>query len=251
MAGFSTQQLRLVLCGLGRMGSVVERVARAEGHAIAAKLGENAAEWPERVDADAVIDFSAPEALFPLLDWAGRNRINLVVGTTGWYDRLDEVRERVQAADIGFLYSPNFSLGMQLFFRLAGVAAGLFGRLPDYDCAIHEMHHRGKADSPSGSAQHLAKILLDRTSKKQVLADRAQGRIEPEALHVTSTRVGAVPGTHVVLFDSDADSVELVHRARGRQGFARGALRAAEWLQGKRGFFTVDDMLEDMLNGGS
>ena len=250
MESSASRQLRLVLCGLGRMGSVVESVAVSQGHQIVAKLGPDAQQWPEGVFADAVVDFSGPAALFPLLDWSERNRVNLVVGTTGWYDEIDRVRERVLAAGIGFLYSPNFSLGMQLFFRLVERAAELFGNLHDYDCAVHELHHRGKADSPSGSAQHLARILLAGTRKTDILVDRSQGKIAEETLHVTSTRVGAVPGTHLVLFDSEADSVELVHRARGRQGFALGAIRAAEWLVGRRGFFTVDDMLEDMLSGG-
>ncbi len=248
--GTSANRLRLVLCGLGRMGSAVESVAISQGHRIVAKLGPDAQHWPTGVRADAVVDFSAPGVLFHLLDWGEENQVNIVVGTTGWYDAIEEVRKRVLAAGIGFLYSPNFSLGMQLFFRVVEQAAELFGNLHEYDCAVHELHHRGKADSPSGSAQHLARVLLAGTRKTSVLLDRVQGKIPEETLHVTSTRVGAVPGTHLVLFDSEADSVELVHRARNRRGFALGAIRAAEWLVGKRGFFTVDDMLEDMLSGG-
>src|SRR5262249_11431940 len=132
---------------------------------------------------------------------------------------------------------------VNIYFRIVAAAAALMQNASEYDPFIHEWHHRQKADSPSGTALHLAEILMKRIERKTELAvDRAASRINPNALHVTSTRVGTVAGTHTVGFDSDADSIEVTHVAKGRRGFALGALRAAHWIRGKKGVYTMDDV---------
>ena len=172
---------------------------------------------------------------------------NIVIGTTGWYDKLDDVKQIVKAKKIGLLYSSNFSLGMNIFCQIIASAAHAFDKFDAYDAAISEIHHKGKVDSPSGTALTLGQIILQHLHrKKQVLYETPHAVLKPEQLHITSTRVGHVCGTHRVLFDSDADSIELVHTAKNRSGFALGALLAAEWLKGKKGIFTMKDVLSSI-----
>jgi len=145
--------------------------------------------------------------------------------------------------DSGLLYSPNFSIGVNMAFRLVAAAAEMMNSATAYDAWIHEWHHRQKADSPSGTALKLAEILLAKIDrKKRIETARVDGKIDPSALHVSSTRVGAVPGTHIVGFESDADSIEIKHVAKTRRGFALGAIRAAQWLKGRKGVYTMDDV---------
>jgi 4-hydroxy-tetrahydrodipicolinate reductase len=168
-------------------------------------------------------------------------RKDIVVGTTGWYDHVPEIRKTVK--DSGVLYSPNFSIGVNIVFRLAKAAAELMNNAPQYDPYIHELHHRQKIDSPSGTALKLGEILLSGIDRKKRMQTQALDRkIDPEELHVSSTRTGTFAGTHTVGFDSDADLIEITHTAKTRRGFALGAVRAAQWLKGKKGVFTMDDV---------
>ena len=169
---------------------------------------------------------------------------NLVVGTTGWYESMEEVRGLVKQHKIGFLHASNFSLGVNIFMQLAADAAHLLERYPQYDVAITEVHHRAKADSPSGTALSLGSAVLKALHRKSELSpETSHGVLKEHQLHVTSTRVGHVTGKHTVLFDSEADSIELVHTAKNRTGFALGAVVAAEWLKGKKGMYTMRDVL--------
>lgn len=154
---------------------------------------------------------------------------------------MPELREKIK--DSGLLYSSNFSLGMNIFQRLVKRAAELFAKTAEYDPFIHEIHHRQKADSPSGTAITLANILLANIERKnRIYPHTAEGKIDPSALHVSSTRAGSVTGTHSVSFDSEADLIELRHVAKNRHGFALGALAAARWLRGRKGIYTMDDV---------
>ncbi|MDZ7372690.1 MAG: 4-hydroxy-tetrahydrodipicolinate reductase [candidate division KSB1 bacterium] len=240
----------LALIGYGRMGKTLERVAKEEGHRVAAVYTDvqpvQAKLIPREVE--VCVDFSLPDAVPTNVAEVARAGRPMVIGTTGWYQKLPEVEAIVREAGIGLIYAPNFSLGVNLFFRLVEAAAQLYGKLGTYDCGIHEIHHAGKADSPSGTALKLAELVVRHwAGKAEVLADRPPGRIGPHQLHVTSTRCGTFPGEHILYLDSPDDTIELHHRARGREAFARGALRAAEWIRDRRGLFTLDDMLEDLL----
>ena len=145
---------------------------------------------------------------------------------------------------VGFLHASNFSLGVNLFFQMILDAAHMLDPHPEYDVSIHEEHHTGKVDSPSGTALSLGSIILQSMKRKSsILHETPRGRVAPEQLHVTSTRVGHVAGKHTVLFDSECDSIEFVHTAKSRKGFALGALVGAEWLRGKKGFYTMKDVI--------
>ncbi len=242
--------MNIALIGYGKMGKEVERVAAERGIRIAKifEAGNNDGGEGLTKDArktvDVCIDFSSPEAVMDNIDAVTSSGHNMVVGTTGWYDRLDQVRKMVKERKTGFLFAPNFSLGVNIFHQIVMDAARLFERYPQYDVAITEVHHRGKADSPSGTALSLASEVLKVDKRKnELVTDTLHGPIKQHQLHVTSTRVGAVTGRHSVLFDSDCDTIELVHTAKNRTGFAVGAIVAAEWLKGKKGFFTMRDVI--------
>jgi 4-hydroxy-tetrahydrodipicolinate reductase len=172
----------------------------------------------------------------------------VVSGTTGWYAKLDELRRIVGVSSIGYLYGSNFSIGAHMFFAIAAAAAELASRSPGYDILGYELHHKRKKDSPSGTALTIAKILTTgHDRQKKLVTDRLDRAIAPDELHFASVRGGEFPGTHTVLLDSAFDTIELTHRARSRGGFALGAVRAAEWLAGRKGLFEVNDFIQDIL----
>jgi 4-hydroxy-tetrahydrodipicolinate reductase len=245
--------MNIALIGNGKMGKEVEHAAAErkvrivkvftlENNLRAMGLTTEALR-----DVDVCIDFSAPTAALENIRAVAECRKNIVVGTTGWYDKLKEVEKIVLEKKIGLLYSANFSLGMNIFSQILASAAHFFEKFECYDVAIHETHHRGKADSPSGTALMLGQITLQNIRrKKTMLHETAHQTISPEQIHITSTRVGSTFGIHRVLFDSEADSIELVHTAKNRTGFALGALIAAEWLKGKKGIFTMKDIFTSL-----
>ncbi len=242
--------MNLALIGHGKMGKEVERVAHEKGFKIVKifEVDENpdatALTREALKSVDVCIDFSSPEAVLSNIEAVADCGKNMVVGTTGWYDRLDYVRKLVKEKKIGFLYGSNFSLGVNIYNQIVMDAAHLLEKYPQYDVAISEVHHKGKADSPSGTALTLGSTILQAIKRKSELVTETQhGVIKPHQLHVTSTRMGTVTGKHTVLFDSEADSIELVHTAKSRSGFAIGAIVAAEWVKGKKGFYTMRDVL--------
>lgn len=224
------------------MGHEIDSAAREQGESITRVFEWDRTVTPEALaDVDICIEFSTPDAVFQNIRAAIEARRDIVVGTTGWYQHLPEIKAVVKES--GLLYSANFSLGMNIFFRIVRQAAVLMNRSADYDPYIHEIHHRQKADSPSGTALTLARILTENIDrKKETLARPSDGKINPDMLHVTSTRAGFFPGTHTVGFDSESDSIELRHTAKSRRGFALGALAAARWLRGRKGVYTMDDV---------
>lgn len=234
--------MRITLVGYGRMGPEVRVIAEARGHAIARVFDVERPPLPESdPQADVIIDFSTAQAVIPTLHWASKWRVPVVEGTTGWYEQLGEAEG---LPGLTMVYSPNFSPGVYLFARLVAAAGELFAATGDYDAYIHEWHHSGKADSPSGTALRLADILMARMpGKRSACTETCHGRIEPDRLHVTSTRVGRYPGTHEVGFDSRWDTVTLRHQAGGREAFAYGAVLAAEWIVGRQGIFNMDDFM--------
>jgi 4-hydroxy-tetrahydrodipicolinate reductase len=250
--------MRVSIIGYGAMGQMVERAARAGGHAIAAIVDPVAAAAPGRYKTiaevedlgDAAVEFTRPDtAAANITALAGRG-IPTVAGTTGWHDRLGEVTRAVEAAGGALLWSSNFSMGVNLFYRIAWYAAELFNSFPEYDAGGCEVHHNHKLDSPSGTAKTLVKGVLARLDRKRgAVWETLNRRPEPDELHFPSLRLGSAPGTHRLLFDSPADTIEITHTARSREGFAAGAVRAAEWLTAcpRRGVFTVDDMLRELL----
>jgi len=209
--------MKIALHGYGKMGHAVERVAKEAGHEIVAAQ-----------EAEVLIDFSHADGLDHAIDLAIKNKLDLVIGTTGWNDRIEEVRDRVK--DIGCVYASNFSPGANVTFALARRAGELFARFPQYAAGMEERHHAQKKDAPSGTALRIAGEVKDGSG----------GKLDPP---IASSRVGAEFGLHTVFFDSPDDLVEISHRARGREGFARGAVFAAELVRGKKGLWRFDELL--------
>jgi 4-hydroxy-tetrahydrodipicolinate reductase len=244
----ATAPLSLALVGYGTMGREIERLAPQYGCAVQqvfrserplANAGEGA--W----NFDVAIDFSLPALVKDNAHALAARGKHIVVGTTGWTNHADELRQMVELAKIGMVWGANFSVGVQMFCRLVRAAAELANKYDDYDLALHELHHRRKLDSPSGTALALAAIVGQVVERKtSVLADTAHGKIPEAALHLSSTRVGDVPGTHTLYIDSAADTLELTHRARNRSGFAIGALRAAQWIRDKHGWYDFADIFD-------
>jgi 4-hydroxy-tetrahydrodipicolinate reductase len=231
--------VRIALLGYGKMGKLVESIALREGWEVSPKLdigdnAEGAGITPESMDGvDAVIEFSQPEAVLSNIEAAARARVNMVVGTTGWSDQRSKVEKIVRDSGIGLIYGANFSLGMNLFFEIVSHAARLVGMIPQYDAYISEEHHRAKKDAPSGTALNLLDLMRPHLSNPN--------------LNIASIRAGAIPGTHVIGFDSVADTILLEHRARSRQGFAEGAVLAARWIAGKKGIYDFRQVFHEIV----
>ena len=220
--------MKIALHGYGKMGQTIERVAVAAGHEIVCirDVGRNDA----LNGAEVVIDFSHASALDDALTLACENKVALVIGTTGWNDRVGEVRRRVEGAGIACVYASNFSPGANVMFALARRAGELFARFPQYAAGMEERHHSQKKDAPSGTALKIATEVKDGSA----------GKLEPP---IAASRVGAEFGLHTLFFDSPDDLIELSHRARGREGFARGAVFAAERIVGRKGLLTFEDLM--------
>jgi 4-hydroxy-tetrahydrodipicolinate reductase len=233
LLGYSSP-MNFLLLGIGKTGSLVAQVARERGHQARA-LGSSdnphgAALAKEMLrGVDVVIDFTTPKAVVENITACTRAGATMVVGTTGWYGELPRIRELVENSGIGFLYGSNFSVGVNLFFDIAQAAAAALTK--GYTGAIEERHHAQKKDQPSGTAAVLQRILKD------------QGGVEVE---ITSVREGDLVGTHIVTLRSAGDTITLSHEAHSRRGFADGAVHAAEWLAGKRGFFDFKDVWRRM-----
>jgi 4-hydroxy-tetrahydrodipicolinate reductase len=242
--------MHISLIGYGKMGKEIERIALEKGWSVDARVDITLPPPPAEVyrTTDVAIHFAGAATLADdLRPWAKAKK-NIVIGTTGWGPQMPEIEALVKDHCIGLLYAANFSLGVNLFYRILRTAGALFDKAADYDVFVHEVHHKDKADSPSGTALKIADILLETIGrKKEILGETSHTKIRPEQLHVGSSRGGAVPGTHTVMFDSAADSIELKHTARNRSGLAMGSLLAAEWVKGKHGLFTFDDMMEDIF----
>jgi len=237
------------------MGQEVERVLRARGHEIAARIDPQApgADAPTLTEEtartlDVAIEFSQADAVLENARAYVRFGVNAVVGTTGWYGKLDELKSILSTGRIGLVYGSNFSIGAHLFFALVAAATELSNPFPEYDILGWEIHHKRKKDSPSGTALSLAKIITStHARKKKIVTDKLDRAPGPEELHFASVRGGDIPGVHTVLLDSQFDTIELTHSARSRGGLAVGAVQAAEWIQGKKGLFEVTDFVQDIL----
>jgi len=236
--------MKIALIGYGKMGQLVEKIAIQRGHTIVSRISQKSPLSKEAIkDSQICIDFSHPEAVLKNVQHVADAGKNLILGTTGWHEHMDSIKTIVSKHQIGFLFSANFSIGVNLFLAIVNEAARLMNEFPDYDVGMVELHHNKKADSPSGTALAIAqKLLANIQRKKHIRKDTPEARIPPDALHISSLRCGSIPGTHSVIFDSPADTITLTHEARSREGFALGAVAAAEWLGGKKGFFTIEDM---------
>jgi 4-hydroxy-tetrahydrodipicolinate reductase len=222
--------MKVLIVGYGRMGKLVASLCPEYGLDVAGTVDIAEAGAPEKWPAaDVAIDFSVADAVSKNVKRLADRAVNVVIGTTGWGGQEQEVRRIVQDAGIGVVAAPNFALGVNLFVALTERAAELFGPQAAFGAWIHEAHHAAKRDAPSGTA-----LLLESALK---------GRAYTRPIDVSSTRAGSIPGTHTVGFDAMGETITLTHTARDRSGFARGALEAARWVHGRKGWFTMKDVL--------
>ena len=219
--------MRILLVGYGKMGQLVEELAAVQGMTIASRIDVGKGDWS--VPADVAVDFSTAGALKENFPRYVERKLPAVIGTTGWAELMPGFREAAEKAGLGVVASANFSIGVSLFEMMVTDAARMMRQHPQYGAWIHEAHHATKRDAPSGTAL----LLRD--------AMQAAGYDRP--IDVSSTRAGAIPGIHAIGFDGPSDTIELTHTARDRRGFASGALLAAQWIQGKRGWFSMMDVL--------
>lgn len=246
--------MKIALYGYGKMGKAIEAVAVARGHEIVLRVTEANAGAPP-VGADVAIEFSTPDQALVNMDLCLEHGIPVVVGTTGWYDKMNGVRKQVGDKKGSLLWASNFSIGVNLFFRVNRMLAGLMDTRPDYAAHIDEIHHINKLDAPSGTAITLARDIDLKTKaysgfelKEGNAADQITSRnansSDPYPIPVFSERIGEVTGKHAVSWTSGNDRIVISHEAFDRSGFAVGAVIAAEWLIGKQGFFNMDDVLD-------
>ncbi|NOR85882.1 4-hydroxy-tetrahydrodipicolinate reductase [archaeon] len=251
--------LNIAIIGYGKMGKEIETTALESGHTVKSiidpKLEKkdnkyNKIDKESLKDVDVCIDFTIPKVALNNIKKIAEHKKNIIIGTTGWYNQLDEAKKIIEKNNIGLLYAPNFSIGVNLFFKIIKNASKAFNKFDNYDPFILELHHKQKLDSPSGTAKKLGEIIIKNIDRKTTAQyDKLDRKINPEELHITSVRVGSIPGTHNVGFDSQADTIELKHTARGRKGFAQGAVIAAKWINNKKGIFTIDDMMKSIIGG--
>ena len=236
------------------MGKTIENLAKEKGHEIKVIIDPLCEGCVKEIneetlkDVEVCIDFTHPSVILDNIKKIASVGKNIVVGTTGWYNQMDEVKKIVEENNIGLIWSGNFSIGVNAFFRMIENAAKIFNNLEDYDCLAYELHHKMKADSPSGTTKMMGKILIDNLDKKDKLVyDRLDRKIEDNELHFASVRGGSISGDHSILFDSNADTIELRHTARSRCGFASGSLLAAEFVADKKGFFNINDLMNNII----
>lgn len=230
--------MKIALLGYGKMGKVIERIALERGHEIVLKKDENNT-YDGLSTADVAIDFSVPTAAVSNISACFNSNVPVVSGTTGWLEHYDEMIALCNEKKGGFISSSNFSLGVNIFFGLNEYLAKIMKQFDSYKVSMEEIHHIHKLDAPSGTAISLAQGVIQNSNYAEWTLEEAKNN----QIHIEAKRIGEVPGTHTVNYDSAIDSIEIKHTAHNREGFALGAVIAAEWLAGKQGIFTMKDVL--------
>ena len=230
--------MKIALLGYGRMGKEIEKIALSRGHEIVIRKDVD-----DKIDitlADVAIDFSVPSSAFNNITNCINNNVPVISGTTGWLDKYEDAVALCKEKNSAFIYASNYSLGVNIFFELNKQLAKMMSSLEDYNISMEEIHHTKKLDAPSGTAITLAEGIIKNSSKNNwELGDKAS----EDNIPIVAKRIPDVPGTHTVWYDSEVDSIEIKHTAHSRKGFALGAVVAAEWIIGKKGVFTMKDVL--------
>ncbi len=243
--------LKIAIVGYGQMGKLIEQLAPQNDCEIVAIIDPLIGIEITAVtvaDADVCIEFSTPDTAFDNMKKLVELGKNVVTGTTGWFDDLNKIKLMVEKKGTGFVYGSNFSIGMNLFFSIIKSTAKLMNQAEDYDLYGLEMHHNKKKDSPSGTAKVLSEIILKNIDRKNLAQyDKLDRKIEKDEFHFGSIRSGDIPGMHSISFDSEADTIELKHTARNRNGLALGAIKAAKWINNKTGFYNFTDNLNEII----
>ncbi len=235
--------MNIALLGYGKMGKAIEEVAMNRGHIIVATI-DNEIDWEQKKDrlqmADVAIDFSTPDSIISNIENCIQLNLPLVVGTTGWHNSIDDIKNTIESKEQAFIYASNFSIGVNIFFQLNKELAKLMNKYDSYDVSINEVHHAGKLDMPSGTAISIANEIIGNLDRKS--SWDLEETNNPNAIQVHAERIDPIPGTHTTVFESDIDTIEITHIAKNRKGFATGAVIAAEWLKDKKGFYEFKEV---------
>ncbi len=237
--------MRIMLIGYGKMGKTIEQIALKRGHTIPVKIDvTNGADLKNITskDVDAAIEFTQPESAFENIKQCIENGIPVVSGTTGWLDRKPEIEALCKIKGGAFFYASNYSVGVNLFFHFNKYLAKIMNNHPEFEVSTEEIHHTAKKDSPSGTGITLAEGILENIGRKQKWVNSET--TNPGELSIVSKRIDPYPGEHSVFYNSPIDSIVITHTAHSREGFATGAVMAAEFIAGKKGIFGMDDMLK-------
>ena len=235
--------MNIALIGYGKMGKEIESIALKRGHSIVLKVDKENAATISATDlkiADVAIEFSTPHAVLTNIKLCFDAQLPIVVGTTGWYDNFEQIKKECIEKKGGLFHATNFSLGVNLFFKVNSYLAELMDKYEDYDVSMEEIHHVHKLDKPSGTAITLANQVIDKIQRKKKWSIDSK---DPETLFINDLREGEVPGTHIVKYHSAIDDIEIMHKAHNRKGFALGSVIAAEFLKGKKGIYTMSDII--------
>lgn len=246
------RKMNIAILGYGKMGMIIEQLAIERGHEVVLKVNADNLEdlrIENLKNADVAIDFSTPDSVLGNIALCFDARVPIVVGTTGWYGRLQEVKDQCIEGNNTLLYGSNFSVGVNVFFFVNKVLAKIMNRYPQYEVQVDEIHHTEKLDSPSGTAMSIAEGILEELDRKNEWVNELIGSgneliTKPDQLLIESHRIEEVPGTHTVIYSSEVDDIEFKHSAHSRAGFALGAVLAAEWVHDKTGFFNITDMFD-------
>lgn len=240
--------MKIALLGYGKMGKEIEKIALERGHEIVVKV-DIESDWTKAkallATADVAIEFSTPQSTIQNIFHSFDVNVPVVVGTTGWMEQLDHVKEVCEKNNRTLFYASNFSIGVNLFFEINNKLALMMKKQNGYNVTMEEIHHTEKLDSPSGTAIKLAEGIIEKYGRKKSWVNNATN--DSEVLGIVSKRIDKVPGTHTVTWSSEIDDIELKHTAHNRKGFALGAVMAAEWVKDKIGVFTMHDMLSFMM----
>jgi len=241
---YMAQKLNIALIGYGKMGKMIEQIALSRGHLIVSKIDSDSTkkDWTEVAKADIAIEFSMPKSAVKNIKKCFEMNVPVVVGTTGWYEHLPEIKTLCKSGQQAVLTATNFSIGVNLFFHVNKILAQAMENLPEYNVQIEEIHHTQKLDAPSGTAITIAEGILAELSRKTKWALTQDVKKDTE-LEIAALRKDEVPGTHSVKYTSTIDDIEIIHIAHNRSGFAVGAIIAAEWLFNKKGYFTMTDLI--------
>jgi 4-hydroxy-tetrahydrodipicolinate reductase len=235
--------MKIILYGYGKMGKEIEKIAIERGHEIVLMIDENNASTitKEQLNkGNVAIEFSTPHTVLNNITTCFDADLPVVVGTTGWYDHFNEIKTKCLKEKKSMFYASNFSLGVNLFFKVNKYLAELMNNYPIYDVSMEEIHHIHKLDKPSGTAITLANQVLEKIKRK---TNWSIEKKSPDTLFIKDVREGEVPGTHVIKYSSDIDNIEIIHTAHNRKGFAFGAVLAAEFLYNKKGIYTMEDLI--------
>lgn len=238
--------MNIALLGYGKMGKLIGEIAEARGHTLVAKINLENQHLRKSLDpksVDVAIEFSQPEAALDNIQWALNHGIPILSGTTGWLSKLPEIELLTQQKGGTFFYASNFSIGVNVFFKVNTLLAQLMNETSGYQVTLEEIHHTAKKDAPSGTAITLAEGILSHYAKLKTWNLVGETPNDPSSLPITSKRIDPAPGTHSILYSSDIDDIQISHTAHSRQGFAQGAVQVAEWILEKKGVLSMDDFL--------